>query len=138
MCLSRHHRRLSGHCGHLRRVGEAKDGVNAIKFLETIADPETSLEVQQGQGFCAGTDDVDVSSLPAYQRQASNRCGTTRYCCRSRTVNSCPPNSEAIYDAVATFVQSKNSDAFIDILQDSIGASPDDDVRRGARWKEDS
>ena len=26
----------------------------------------------------------------------------------------------AIYDAVATFVQSKNSDAFIDILQDSI------------------
>ena len=27
---------------------------------------------------------------------------------------------EAIYDAVATFVQSKDSDAFIDILQNSI------------------
>ena len=50
---------------------DAKDGVNAIKFMETIADPKTSLEFNKVKGSVPIRNDVDVASLPAYQRQAS-------------------------------------------------------------------
>ncbi len=50
---------------------EAEDGVNAMKFLETIADPKTSLEFNKLKGSVPIRDDVDVASLPPYQRQAS-------------------------------------------------------------------
>lgn len=100
---------------------EAKDGVNAIKFLETIADPTTSLEFNKVKGSVPIRDDVDVSSLPAYQRQASESLWHDKVLL-SITHGELMPSEfqEAIYDAVATFVQSKNSDAFIDILQNSI------------------
>ena len=100
---------------------EAKDGVNAIKFLETIADPKTSLEFNKVKGSVPIRDDVDVSSLPAYQRQASESLWHDKVLL-SITHGELMPSEfqEAIYDAVATFVQSKNSDAFIDTLQNSI------------------
>jgi glucose/mannose transport system substrate-binding protein len=100
---------------------EATDGVNAIKFLETIADPKTSLEFNKVKGSVPVRDDVDVSSLPAYQRQASESLWHDKVLL-SITHGELMPSEfqEAIYDAVATFVQSKNSDAFIDILQNSI------------------
>jgi glucose/mannose transport system substrate-binding protein len=100
---------------------DAKDGVNAIKFLETIADPKTSLEFNKVKGSVPVRDDVDVSSLPAYQRQASESLWHDKVLL-SITHGELMPSEfqEAIYDAVATFVQSKNSDAFIDTLQTSI------------------
>ena len=50
---------------------DAKDGVNAMKFMETIADPKTSLEFNKVKGSVPIRNDVDVASLPPYQRQAS-------------------------------------------------------------------
>ena len=100
---------------------DATDGVNSIKFLDTIADPTTSLEFNKVKGSVPIRDDVDVSSLPAYQRQASESLWHDKVLL-SITHGELMPSEfqEAIYDAVATFVQSKNSDAFIDILQNSI------------------
>jgi glucose/mannose transport system substrate-binding protein len=100
---------------------DAKDGVNAIKFLETIADPKTSLEFNKVKGSVPVRNDVDVSSLPAYQRQTSESLWHDKVLL-SITHGELMPSEfqEAIYDAVATFVQSKNSDAFIDTLQTSI------------------
>ena len=69
---------------------DAKDGVNAIKFLETVADPETSLEFNKVKGSVPVRNDVDVSSLPAYQRQASDSLWHDKICCPSPTANLCP------------------------------------------------
>ena len=44
---------------------DAEDGVNAMKFLETIADPKTSLEFNKVKGSVPIRNDVDVASLPA-------------------------------------------------------------------------
>ena len=61
---------------------DAQDGVNAIKFLETLAQSKTTLEFNKVKVRYRVRNDVDMASLPAYQRQAFNCCGTTRFCCR--------------------------------------------------------
>jgi glucose/mannose transport system substrate-binding protein len=100
---------------------DAEDGVNAIKFLETVADPKTSLAFNRVKGSVPVRNDVDVASLPAYQRQASESLWHDKILLSITHGELMPSNfQEAIYDAVATFVQSKNSDAFVDTLQNSI------------------
>jgi glucose/mannose transport system substrate-binding protein len=62
-----------------------------------------------------------VASLPAYQRQASKSLWSDKILL-SITHGELMPTGfqQAVYDAVATFVQSKSQDAFIDTLQNSI------------------
>jgi glucose/mannose transport system substrate-binding protein len=95
--------------------------VNAIKFLETVADPKTSLEFNKVKGSVPIRNDVDVASLPAYQRQASESLWHDRILLSITHGELMSSEFQvAIYDAVASFVQSKNADAFIDTLQNSI------------------
>ena len=100
---------------------DAKDGVNSLKFLETVADPKTSLEFNKVKRSVPVRNDVDVSSLPAYQRQASESLWHDNIQL-SITHGELMPSQfqQAIYDAVATFDQSKSTDAFIDTLQNAI------------------
>jgi glucose/mannose transport system substrate-binding protein len=100
---------------------DAKDGVNAMKFLEAIADPATSLAFNKVKGSVPIRNDVDVASLPEYQRQASKSLWGDKILL-SITHGELMPSGfqQAVYDAVATFVQSKNEGAFIDTLQNSI------------------
>jgi glucose/mannose transport system substrate-binding protein len=99
----------------------AKDGANAMKFLAVVADPKTELEFNKVKGSVPVRNDVDLSSLPPYQRHASEALWRDKILL-SITHGELMPSSfqQAFYDAVATFVQSKNSDAFIDTLQKSI------------------
>jgi glucose/mannose transport system substrate-binding protein len=100
---------------------DATDGVNATKFLETIADPSTSLAFNKVKGSVPIRNDVDVASLPPYQRQASTSLwndGILLSITHGELMSS--GFQQAMYDAVATFVQSKNEKAFIDTLQNSI------------------
>ena len=100
---------------------DAQDGVNAMKFLDTVADPKTSLEFNKVKGSVPVRNDVDVASLPAYQRQASNSLWHDKVLL-SITHGELMPTAfqQGVYDAVATFVQSKNANAFIDTLQNSV------------------
>jgi glucose/mannose transport system substrate-binding protein len=99
----------------------AKDGVNAVKFLEIVADPKVQLEFNKVKGSVPVRNDVDVSSLPPYQRQASAALWRDKILLSITHGELMPSNfQQALYDAVATFVQSKNPDAFIDTLQNSI------------------
>ena len=100
---------------------DAKDGVNAMKFMETIADPKTSLEFNKVKGSVPIRNDVDVASLPPYQRQASESLFNDKILL-SMTHGELMSTDfqQALYDAVATFAGSKNADAFIDTLQNSI------------------
>ena len=76
-------------------------------FMATIADPTTSLEFSKVKGSVPirrRRRRLDAARLPAPSVRIA--CGTTRYCCRSPTASSCPPDfQQAVYDAVATFVQ---------------------------------
>lgn len=100
---------------------DAKDGVNAMKFLETVADPATSLAFNKVKGSVPIRRDVDVASLPPYQQQASKSLWDDKTLL-SITHGELMPSGfqQAMYDAVATFVQSRNANAFIDTLQNSI------------------
>jgi glucose/mannose transport system substrate-binding protein len=100
---------------------QAKDGANAIKFLETIADPKTSLAFNKVKGSVPVRNNVDVASLPAYQRHASESLWHDKILL-SITHGELMPSQfqQAVYDAVAAFVQSKSADAFIDTLQNAI------------------
>ena len=97
------------------------NGLNAIKFLETIADPKTSLAFNEVKGSVPVQNTVDVASLPDYQRQASKSLWQDKVLLSMTHGELMPSNfQQALYDAVATFVQSRNSQAFIDTLQNSI------------------
>jgi glucose/mannose transport system substrate-binding protein len=99
----------------------AKDGLNANKFLEIVANPTTQLAFNKVKGSVPIRNDVDVSSLPPYQRQASNSLWHDKILLSITHGELMPSNfQQAVYDAVATFVQSQNSAAFIDTLQNSI------------------
>jgi len=100
---------------------EAEDGVNAMKFLETIADPKVSLEFNKLKGSVPIRDDVDVASLPPYQRQASKALFSDKILL-SMTHGEVMSTEfqQALYDAVASYASSKNADGFIDTLQSSI------------------
>ena len=100
---------------------DATDGVNAMKFMATIADPKTSLEFNKVKGSVPIRNDVDVSSLPAYQRQASESLWKDKVLLSITHGELMSTDfQQAVYDAVSAFVQSKNTDAFIDTLQNSI------------------
>jgi glucose/mannose transport system substrate-binding protein len=99
----------------------AKDGLNANKFLEIAADPKVQLEFNKVKGSVPIRNDVDVSSLSAYQRQASNSLWHDRILLSITHGELMPSNfQQPVYDAVATFIQSQNADAFIDTLQNAI------------------
>jgi len=100
---------------------DAEDGVNAMKFLETIASPKVSLEFNKLKGSVPIRDDVDVASLPAYQRQASQSLWKDKILL-SMTHGEVMSTDfqQALYDAVASYASSKNADGFIDTLQSSI------------------
>lgn len=100
---------------------DAEDGVNAMKFLETIADPKTSLEFNKLKGSVPIRDDVDVATLPPYQRQASKALFGDKILLSMTHGEVMSTNfQQALYDAVASFASSKNADGFIDTLQGSI------------------
>jgi glucose/mannose transport system substrate-binding protein len=100
---------------------DAKDGVNALKFLETIADPKVSLEFNKLKGSVPIRSDVDVASLPQYQRQASESLFNDRVLLSMTHGELMSSDFQgALYDAVAAYGGSKNANAFIDTLQNSI------------------
>jgi glucose/mannose transport system substrate-binding protein len=102
-------------------AANARDGANAMKFLETIVDPTTSLAFNRVKGSVPVQKNVDVASLSSYQRQASESLWRDKILL-SITHGELMPSEfqQAIYDAVATFDQSKSQDAFLDTLQNAI------------------
>lgn len=99
----------------------APDGMNAMAFLSTVADPVTSLAFNEVKGSVPIRSDVDVASLPTYQREASKSLWEDQILL-SVTHGELMSSAfqQAMYDAVATYVQSRNATAFIDTLQNSV------------------
>jgi glucose/mannose transport system substrate-binding protein len=100
----------------------AKDRVNAVKFLEAIGTKETQLAFNKVKGSTPIRTDVDVSSLPPYQRAAAKafRNGNVLLSITHGEATS-PDFQRAFYDAVAAYADSKDRAAFHSALRDFGG-----------------
>jgi glucose/mannose transport system substrate-binding protein len=103
------------------RGADPANARNGSDFLATLADPDTQLEFSRAKGSVPVRTDVDVSSLTPYQRSAAQAL-------RSATVLWSivhgealrPQFQQAFYDAVATYVRSRDAGAFRSALLDPV------------------
>ena len=88
---------------------KAKNAKNALAFLSGISDPATQLAFSRHKGSIPVVHDVDVSSLPAYQRQSSKAFWTLPVLLSvAHGEGLSPVFQEAFYDAVATFIRTRD------------------------------
>ena len=99
----------------------AENGVNALDFLRTIAQPETSLEFNKLKGSVPIRNDVDVAQLSPYQQSASNALWHDTILMSLTHGELLGADFQmGLYDAVSAFVTGRDQRTFIDTLQQSI------------------
>jgi glucose/mannose transport system substrate-binding protein len=100
---------------------KAKNAKNALAFLSDISNPATQLAFNKAKGSIPVLRDVDVSSLTAYQR-ASSKTLWARPALLSIAHGEAmsPEFQEGFYDAVSTYVRTRDTDAFADDLENAV------------------
>jgi glucose/mannose transport system substrate-binding protein len=94
---------------------------NALAFLGAISTPATQLAFNRCKGSVPVVRDVDVSSLPAYQRASSKALWASPVLLSIAHGEAMSPQfQEGFYDAVSTYVRTRSADAFADDLEDAI------------------
>ena len=92
---------------------KAKNAKNALAFLSGISNPATQLAFSRHKGSIPVVHDVDVSSLPAYQRESSKAFWTLPVLLSvAHGEGLSPIVQEAFYDAVATYIRTRDPNAF--------------------------
>jgi glucose/mannose transport system substrate-binding protein len=103
------------------RARQSENARKASEFLAVLGSPETQLAFSKAKGSVPIRTDVDVSSLTPYQQSAAKAL-------RSDTVLWSIVHGEAMrpqfqqgfYDAVATYVRSRDAKAFRTTLTDAM------------------
>lgn len=96
---------------------KAKDAKNALAFLSAIDDPATQLAFSKAKGSIPVVRDVGVSSLPAYQRASSKAFWASPVLLSVAHGEGLSPDfQEAFYDAVSTYVRTRDPGAFANDL----------------------
>jgi glucose/mannose transport system substrate-binding protein len=99
----------------------AKNAKNGLGFLGTISRPSTQLAFNEAKGSIPVLRDVDVSSLPAYQRASSKAFwASPPLLSIAHGEAMSPAFQEGFYDAVSTYVRTRDPDAFADDLEDAV------------------
>jgi glucose/mannose transport system substrate-binding protein len=100
---------------------KAKNAKNALAFLAGINEPSTQLAFSRAKGSVPVVRDVDVSSLPAYQQASSKSLwGSTVLLSVTHGEAMSPQFQEGFYDAVTTYVRTRDPDAFAADLRDAV------------------
>jgi glucose/mannose transport system substrate-binding protein len=100
---------------------KAKNAKNALAFLGDISKPATQLAFNRSKGSIPVLRDVDVSSLTAYQRASSKTFWTSPVLLSIAHGEAMSPEfQEGFYDAVSTYVRTRDPDAFADDLEDAV------------------
>ncbi|MDT7583650.1 MAG: glucose/mannose transport system substrate-binding protein [Pseudonocardiales bacterium] len=104
------------------RARQSQNGRNAADFLAVLGAPETQLAFSRAKGSVPIRTDVDVSSLTPYQRSAAAalRNGTVLWSIVHGEAMR-PQFQQGFYDAVGTYVRSRNAKAFRTTLTDAMG-----------------
>lgn len=102
------------------RARRAPNGLNASEFLATVADPATQLAFSKAKGSVPIRTDVDVSSLSPYQQSAAKELRTGTVLLSIVHGEALRPQlQQGFYDAVATYVRSRDVKAFHATLTDA-------------------
>ena len=100
---------------------KAKNAKNALAFLGDISKPATQLAFSTSKGSIPVVRDVDVSTLTAYQRGSSKALWTSPVLLSVAHGEAMSPEfQEGFYDAVSTYIRTRDADAFADDLQDAV------------------
>jgi glucose/mannose transport system substrate-binding protein len=101
------------------RARSAQDPRNAADFLAVLGSPDTQLAFSRAKGSVPVRTDVDVSTLAPYQRTAAEslRRDTVLWSIVHGEAKR-PQFQQAFYDAVATYVRSRDPGAFRATLTD--------------------
>ena len=103
---------------------KAKNAQNALAFLSGIDGPATQLAFSRAKGSIPVVHDVDVSSLTAYQRASSKAFwGSPVLLSIAHGEGLSPVFQEAIYDAVLTYVRTRDPNAFANDLYKWVAQS---------------
>jgi glucose/mannose transport system substrate-binding protein len=103
---------------------KAKNAKNALAFLSGIDQPATQLAFSRDKGSIPVVRDVDVSSLPAYQRASSKAFWASPVLLSvAHGEGITPLFQEALYDAVFSYVRTRDPGAFADDLYNAVAQS---------------
>ncbi|MEV4702034.1 ABC transporter substrate-binding protein [Actinoplanes sp. NPDC049316] len=101
---------------------KAKNAKNALAFLAGISRPATLVAFSKAKGSVPVIRDVDVSSLPPYQREASRSLWTAPVLLSVAHGEAMSPAfQEGFYDAVSTYIRTRDPKAFADDLRGAVG-----------------
>jgi glucose/mannose transport system substrate-binding protein len=104
---------------------DAKDARNARAFLATIGSKSTQLAFNKEKGSVPLRKDVDVSSLPPYQRASAEAFAHDQVLMSITHGEAVSPQFEqGFYDAIAAFQQSRDVNAFNQALRDAVNELP--------------
>ena len=103
----------------------SENAVNAKDFLTVLASPATQLAFSEAKGSVPVRTDVDVSSLTPYQQSAAEslRNDTVLWSIVHGEAVS-PQFQQGFYDAVATYVRSRDAEAFRSTLIEAMRRQP--------------
>ena len=100
---------------------KAKNAKNALTFLEGISEPATQRAFHREKGSVPVVRDVDVGSLTGYQRAASQALwGLPVLLSIAHGEAMSPRFQEGFYEAMATYVRTRDADAFADDLEAAV------------------
>jgi glucose/mannose transport system substrate-binding protein len=100
---------------------KAKNAKNALAFLADISKPTTQLAFSTSKGSVPVLRDIDISSLTAYQRASSKTLWTSPVLLSIAHGEAMSPEfQEGFYDAVSTYIRTRDPDAFADDLEDAV------------------
>ncbi|WP_067495444.1 ABC transporter substrate-binding protein [Actinoplanes sp. TFC3] len=100
---------------------KAANAKNALEFLRGISDPATNAAFTKAKGSVPVRRSVEVSTLSAYQQQTSQTLWSSQVLlsvAHGEAMN--PTFQEGFYDAVSTYVRTRNPDAFADDLLNAV------------------
>jgi glucose/mannose transport system substrate-binding protein len=100
---------------------KAQNAKNALAFLGDISKPATQLEFNKSKGSVPVVRDVDVSSLTAYQQASSKALWNAPVLLSIAHGEAMSPAfQEGFYDAVSTYVRTRDAGAFADDLENAV------------------
>jgi glucose/mannose transport system substrate-binding protein len=100
---------------------QAENAKNALAFLGDISAPATQLAFSRAKGSVPVLRDVGVGSLTAYQRASSKALWSSPVLLSIAHGEAMSPEfEEGFYEAVATYVRTRDADAFADDLEEAV------------------
>jgi len=101
---------------------KAQNAKNALAFLGDVSKPATQLAFNRAKGSVPVVRDVGAGPLTAYQRASSKSLWSSPVLLSIAHGEAMSPEfQEGFYEAVATYVRTRDADAFADDLQEAVG-----------------